>query len=278
MTNPTPLSIVIVSFNSASIIEQCQSTLLNEAQLPIFVVDNASPDGSAAILEQKFPATTTLALEQNIGYGRATNVALRKVNTPYALLINPDLVVTPKEVQHLLDLAQKDTDNTAIWGPASLKKDFTGEPPQNINWISGCAMLFDMEKLNKIGLFDENIFLFAEETELCERTIKADYQIKLCREVYFDHLVGQASPPNPKIEYLKWWHFGWSQCYLMTKHQHCTWYKNPTRKQINYRIHSKISSSAAKRMKWGAKADGARAFMRGEKAFEENGSPKQSKF
>ncbi len=137
-------------------------------------------------------------------------------------------------------------------------------------------MLFDMNKLREIGFFDENIFLFAEETELCERTIKAGYEIKLCRDVYFNHLVGQASPPNPKIEYMKWWHFGWSQCYLMTKHNHTTWYKNPLRKWINYRIHSFTSNSSTKRLKWGAKADGARAFIRREKAFDKNGNAKQS--
>jgi len=272
------IALVIISFNSASIIQRCQQRLLETAPFPILVVDNASPDGSAKVLEEKFPNIGIVALEQNIGYGRAANVGLRKVETRYALLLNPDLTASPEAIEKLLAHAQNDPDNTAIWGPASLKKDFTGAPPESVEWVSGCAMLFDMEKLKTIGLFDENIFLFAEETELCERTIKAGFKIKLCRDVYFDHLVGQASPPNPKVEYMKWWHFGWSQCYLMTKHCHTTWHKNPRRKWLNYRIHSFTSTSADKRLKWGAKADGAKAFIRGEKAFDENGKAKHSNF
>lgn len=272
------LTIIIISYNSAGIIKKCQSDLLNSKFFKGFIVDNASPDGSAGILRERFPHVEILSLKQNIGYGRAANVGLRKTKTPYALLLNPDLTATPEAIRKLLDYAEHDDSNTAIWGPASLRKDFTGEPPESVEWISGCAMLFDMEKLGKIGLFDENIFLFAEETELCERTIQAGYKIKLCRDIYFNHLVSQGSTPNPKVEYMKWWHFGWSQCYLMTKHGHRRWYRNPDRKLINYRIHSWISSSAGKRMKWGAKADGALGFIRGEKAFDHEGNPRKSNF
>jgi GT2 family glycosyltransferase len=272
------LTIIIISFNSAGIIDQCQPDLLNSDRFRIHVVDNASPDGSAGILQNKFPHIDVIELEQNIGYGRAANVGLNKADTSYALLLNPDLKAAPDDIERLLAHAQSDPSNTAIWGPASLKEDFTGDPPQEVKWISGCAMLFDMEKLRKIGFFDENIFLFAEETELCERTVKAGYKIKLCRDVYFDHLVSQGSTPNPQVEYMKWWHFGWSQCYLLTKHGHETWYKNRYRKLINYRLHSFTSASSFKRMKWRAKAEGALAFIRGLKAFDENGLPRQSDF
>ena len=278
MKEPDMLTLLIISYNSTEIILRCMTPLIRSNTFKTILIDNASPDGSKDALKKQFPNTEVITLEQNIGYGRASNVGLRKVGTPYALLLNPDLSATPEDIQKLLIHAQNDDSDTAIWGPASLKKDFTGEPPQNVEWVSGCAMLFDMEKLKAIGLFDENIFLFAEETELCERTIKAGYKIKLCRDVYFDHLVGQASTPNPKVEYMKWWHFGWSQCYLMTKHKHSTWYKNPFRKFVNYKIHSFTSSSAYKRMKWGAKADGALAFIQGIKAFDENGIPQKSIF
>lgn len=137
-------------------------------------------------------------------------------------------------------------------------------------------MLFDVEKIRQIGLFDENIFLFSEETDLCERTIKAGYTIQICPDVFFDHLGGQSSTPAPEIEYMKWWHFGWSQCYRMTKHGHCTLWKNPFRKYISYQLHSWVAFPAERRKKWQAKADGAFAFMSGKKAFTESGSPQMS--
>ena len=268
-----PLTLIIISYNSAATMLRCQRKLLSNVHSPILIVDNASTDGSAKILQGEFPDAEVIAMKNNIGYGRAANVGLRKTETPYALLLNPDLIATWEEIEKLLVHAKNDTSNTAVWGPASLKKDFTGEPPQSVSWVCGCAMLFDVEKLKTIGLFDENIFLFFEETDLCEQTIKAGYQIKLCRDVYFDHLVSQASSPNPKMEYMKWWHFGWSHYYLMEKNKHYSLYTK-IRKVIKLRIKSIAASTPAKRLEWRARADGSLAFIRGEKAFDKTGKAK----
>jgi len=269
------LSVIIISFNSASIIDACQKELLCSDRFKTIIVDNASPDGSAETLRKRLPNVEVIALEQNIGYGRAANVGLRKVETPYALLLNPDLITTTGEIEKLLAHVKNDTTNTAIWGPATYKKDYTGDAPKNINWISGGAMLFDVKKIKQVGLFDENIFLFSEETDLCERTLAAGHGIKWCRDVFFDHLTGQACPFDPKIEQMKWWHFGWSQCYRMTKNGHCTWLKNPKRKYLTSLLHSLVTLSRSKRIKWQSKATGAKAFIAGEKAFDNDGNPKR---
>jgi GT2 family glycosyltransferase len=270
------LTVIIVSYNSAEIIGQCQRELLRSNRFRTLIIDNASLNGSADRLREQFPEAEVIALKQNIGYGRAANVGLRNTETPYALLLNPDLKTTAEKIEKLLGLTRNDADNTVIWGPATRRDDFTGDPPQNVKWISGSAMLFDVEKIKRVGLFDENIFLFSEETDLCERTLAAGYAIKLCRDVFFDHLTGQASPPDPAIEYMKWWHFGWSQCYRMTKHGHSTWIRNPRRKQFTYRFRSLISTSRKKRMKWKAKADGAQAFIKGLNAFNKDGNARMS--
>lgn len=270
------LTLIIVSFNSAKVIDQCQSQLLDAATYPVLVIDNASPDQSAIKLKNRYPEIEVIPMQQNIGYGRAANVGLRKTQTRFALLLNPDLFVSVDEIQKILDYARKDEDNTAIWGPATKRSLIAEGPPVNVDWISGSAMLFNIEKIKQVGLFDENIFLFSEETDLCERTIAAGHGIKLCPDVFFDHLVGQASPFDPKVEYMKWWHFGWSQCYRMTKNGHCTVFRNPRRKHLSYRLHSLISISQRKRMKWKAKADGASAFLKGIKAFDRVGHPRTS--
>jgi len=270
------LTVIFVTFNSFSVISNCLAQLIDDSSLKITVVDNKSSDDTPALIKARFPGVEVIAQKQNAGYGRAANVALRNADTPFALLLNPDLTTTPADIRKLWAYAKNDTSNTAIWGPATLRKDFTGEPPALVEWVSGAAMLFDVDKIRRVGLFDENIFLFSEETDLCERTIKAGYSIKFCRDIFFDHLVGQASPFSPKIEYMKWWHFGWSQCYRMVKNGHSTRFRNPTRKYIVYRIHSFISLSGAKRMKWRAKADGSLAYIRGVKAFRADGTPQMS--
>lgn len=266
-------TLIIVSYNSIEAVEQCQKKLLSADEFPVLLIDNASNDKSANTLREQFPAIEVIEMDNNVGYGRAANIGLRQTETPYALLLNPDLKTTAEDIRRLLEYAQNDPDNTAIWGPATERKDFTGEPPHNVKWISGSAMLFDVEKIRRVGLFDENIFLFAEETDLCERTIAAGYQIKLCPNLFFDHLVGQATPFSPQLEYLKSWHRGWGQCYRITKNGHCTWLKNPRRKFLTYRLHSLISTSQKKRLQWIAKSDGAAAFLRGEGAFDATGSP-----
>lgn len=270
------LTIIFISFNSHLIISNCLEKLTNDPAFRIIVVDNHSTDGSAEQIRARFPTVEVIEQAQNIGYGRAANFVLRETATPYALLLNPDLTATPADIRKLLTHAENDTCNTAIWGPATRKKDFANGAPQRVNWVSGSAMLFDVQKIKRVGYFDENIFLFSEDTDLCERTISAGYSILLCRDIFIEHLVGHASTFDPNVEYMKWWHFGWSQCYRMKKNATCTLYKNPNRKYITYRIHSIISTSRAKRMKWRAKADGALAFLRGEKAFKADGNPQMS--
>lgn len=211
------LTIIIVSYNSQKVMTKCLGSLIDSKVYPVIVVDNASTDGSAEALRNRFPDAMVKALPQNMGYGRAANVGLRMVETPYALLLNPDLKASVEDIGKLLDHARSDTANTAIWGPASQKKDLTGEAPQSVEWISGCAMLFDMEKLRTLGFFDENIFLFFEETDLCVRARDAGFQVRLCRDIFFDHMLGQASTPNPAIERMKNWHYGWSRCYYFDK-------------------------------------------------------------
>jgi GT2 family glycosyltransferase len=212
----------------------------------------------------------------NTGYGRAANVGLRMAATRYVLLLNPDLTATTEQVEKLLARAQQDQDNTAIWGPATREEDRADAPPRPVNRINGSAMLFDVEKIRRVGLFDENIFLFSEETDLCARTLQAGYTIKLCPDVFFDHLVGQSSAYSPETEYMRWWHFGWSQCYRMTKHHQCTNWENPLRKYISYTLHGMLCCSPRRCRKWKAKADGALAFIRGEKAFDAGGIPSRS--
>jgi len=85
------LTIIIVSFNSSDSIFLNQKELLLSEKYPAIVLDNASPDDSGAILRKQFPMVDVVTLPTNWGYGRAANIGLRQVKTPYALLLNPRL-------------------------------------------------------------------------------------------------------------------------------------------------------------------------------------------
>ncbi len=270
------LTVIFVTFNSQAVILNSLAKLVGDPSFRIIVVDNNSSDGTPALIRQRFPSVEVIEQPQNLGYGRAANVALRETDTDYALLLNADIITTLADIKKLLLHAVNDTADTAIWAPTTDIREFADAPPIMVTWVSGSAMLFDKEKIRQIGLFDENIFLFAEETDLCERTVKAGHSIKLCRDVFFRHLSGQSCPPSEKTEYLRWWHFGWSQCYRIVKNGHNKIYRNPYTKYLGYLIHSFTATSKTKRMKWKAKSAGALAYIRGEKAFRPDGSPQHS--
>jgi N-acetylglucosaminyl-diphospho-decaprenol L-rhamnosyltransferase len=270
------LTIIFVTFNSHAVISNSLVLLVDDSNFKVIVVDNNSSDGTVALIRERFPSVDVIEQEQNIGYGRAANVALRKTITPYALLLNADIITNTADIKKLLLHAIEETSNTAIWAPTTDSKEFGEGPPVKVKWVSGSVMLFNVEKIRGIGLFDENIFLFSEETDLCERTVMAGFTIKLCRDVFFKHLSGQSCPPSDKTEYMRWWHFGWSQCYRIVKNGHITLFRNPRNKYLGYLIHSFTATSKTKRMKWKAKSDGALAYIHGEKAFRADGSPQMS--
>jgi len=267
------LTIIIVSYNSSEIIQESLRALITSKKYRVLIVDNASPDGSGEKLSKAFPHIELLRLDENLGYGRGANVGLMQTHTPYALLLNPDLRVSTDDIEKLLTHAESDNEKAAIWGPAVKKTDFTGDSPKPVKWISGCAMLFDTEKLKHVGLFDEHIFLFFEETDLCHRIIQSGYEIKHCKDVFFDHLVGKSSPPNPKIDLLKNWHFGWSRSYFFDKHGLATGKKNPFRRYLTYRLKSLLAFKRSKRNRLYASALGTRSFIKGKKAFSLSGPP-----
>ena len=270
------ITLVIVSYNSFMAIDRCLATLVDSGQIPIVIIDNASTDGSAETLAHRFHNCDVVALKHNVGYGRAANIGLEQTKTPYAMLLNPDLHATPNMIDKLLAHALQTEEKTAILAPAVKEQDFTGAPPESVHWISGSAMLFNMEEMKSVGLFDENIFLFSEETDLCRRTINEGYKILLCHDVFMEHMKGQSSPPNPKVEYMKNWHFGWSKSYYFTKHNIASGKQNPVRMAQNYWLKGLLSSNKEKRLKYKARCAGVRAFISGEPAFCVDGNPKAS--
>jgi GT2 family glycosyltransferase len=172
--------------------------------------------------------------------------------------------------------AKKSNANTAIWGPALTESDFTGEQPRQTKAISGAAMLFDLEKMKTVGFFDENIFLYSEETDLCLRTRQRGYAIEFCPGIFMQHIIDGSSGHHPAVVYMKSWHFGWSRCYYLHKHGLFSERRNPSRMGRSYRLHSYISLSKIKRLRYRGQAEGVSAFLRGEKAFTAEGHPQMS--
>ena len=90
------LSIVIVSYNVKYYLEQCLCSVIRACyglDAEIWVVDNASSDGSVEYIRSRFPDVHFIENQENVGFSRANNMAIRQATGEYILLLNPDTVV-----------------------------------------------------------------------------------------------------------------------------------------------------------------------------------------
>lgn len=269
------LTLVLVSFNSYEVIHSCLGEVIKSGAYQVIIVDNASLDGTAQKLQLEYPLANVIALDKNIGYGRAANVGLDACKTPYSLLLNPDLKANLQCISDLLDSAIA-SEQAAIIAPAVEKRTFLKQGMIERDWVIGAAMLFNMTLMGQVGFFDDNIFLFFEETDLCFRAKQKGLSIKLDTNIYIEHLAGQSSAPNPAVDYLKNWHFGWSRLYFLSKHGLAVGKKSALRTLFSYGRKYLLASSSAKRNAYKAKFLGALAFVRGRNAFLGDGSAQQT--
>src|SRR3989344_3056870 len=102
----TKLSIVIVNYNAGSFLVECLSSLENvrsEVSFDIWGVDNASRDNRLELAEKKFPNVKYIKNDDNLGFGKANNVALRQIKTEYILLLNPDSEVSSGTLKYMVE-------------------------------------------------------------------------------------------------------------------------------------------------------------------------------
>lgn len=273
MNRSDDVTIAIVSYNSFQAIMSCLSELIDSGSFPVIIIDNASSDNSAEMLEQRFPNATLIKSPRNLGYGRAANLAMESSTTKYLFLINPDLKASASDVTKLLSTFKDQGEHVALLAPSVEAKAHTKEGLIEQKWVIGAAMMFNMETLNSVGGFDENIFLFSEETDLCMRIQNAGLKIMLDTDLYIEHLYRQSCAPNPTTEALKDWHQAWSRMYFEHKYGLDNGKRNRYRVTANYLIKYIFATDPAKKARYKYRYLGSKAFMRGQPAIEQSGAP-----
>lgn len=199
-TAVAPLALVTVTHES----ERELTALLDSVaqHLPsaqVVVVDCASSDASAVVARDR-PLVTTIELDENIGFGRASNVGLKAVLAPVTLLVNPDVELIDGSPLTLAAEALRDPDRLLaplVLSPDGSRQDtvhplpasapdlvrsvistsVAGPPlapwksptPRRVGWAVGCAIAARTDTLRRLGPFDESIFLYSEDLELCLR-------------------------------------------------------------------------------------------------------------
>ncbi len=192
------------------------SRALQGLEAEVYVVDNHSHDDTVAYLREQFPEITVIASNHNLGFARANNIAIRQTQGSYVLLLNPDTIVaesTISEAVAFMDdhpeagglgvrMLRDDgfdakesrrglpTPSVAFYKMSGLCSRFPKsrrfghyymgylpwDEPAQIEVISGAFCLLRREALDKIGLLDEDFFMYGEDIDLSYRLLKGGYQ------------------------------------------------------------------------------------------------------
>lgn len=256
------LTIAIVSYNSYDAITKCLDDLITSGQFPVIIIDNASTDGSSDKLATRYPNAMVISSDVNLGYGRGANLAIKSCSTQYLFLVNPDLKATPEKTAQLFETFKTLPDDVALLAPSADPKTHTNEGLVEKDWVIGAAMMFNLKAMKPIGFFDENIFLFFEETDLCIRIRNNGYRILLDSGLHMEHLYRQSSTPNAETEALKDWHYGWSKLYFQNKHGLDTGKKNKYRTVSKYLLKYLAAPTPEKRNRYKNRLKGCWGFIK----------------
>jgi GT2 family glycosyltransferase len=228
MADKTNLSVVILNFNTGNFLVECLKSLSeakNEANFDILVVDNNSVDNSLNQAQKLFPEAHYILSKENLGFAKGNNLALRQVKNDYVLILNPDTKIMPGAISTVLSFLETHPEVGAAsckvelanglidWAShrgfptpwASflyyfLKNDslyhMTGRnfnKTHEVDVITGAFFMTRKAVLEKVGLFDEDYFMYAEDIDICYRIKEAGFKIFYLPEVKIIHYKGISS-------------------------------------------------------------------------------------
>ena len=214
------ITVIIVSFKSKKTIFNCIKSL-NQFN-KILILDNSNDKELKKKIKKKFSKVQFFLSKQNNGYGVGYNFLLKKVQTPYALLMTPDTSFKKGTLKKFLYSLKQFSNNYSLMGPYYQNKKFVVENKKIINkanLILGFSMLINLKNIPKNYFFDKNIFLYLEDIDLCKRLINNNQKIYVNKSFVVNHL-GAKSSNLSKYEFdeIRNWHWMWSQYYLFKKY------------------------------------------------------------
>jgi GT2 family glycosyltransferase len=206
------LTIIIVNWNTRELLRGCLESVFGTVRgLPfeVWVIDNGSTDDSGAMVRAEFPQVRLIENNENLGFAKANNQALKDCSGRYALLLNSDAFLMEGAVEGLMAALVRE----ARAGVAGARLEYPdgrgqrshgnlpspigemlslvgldkrrdqkmsgegGERVQPVDTVDGACMMVSKELLDEIGLFDERFFMFSEEIDLCKRAQEAGWRV-----------------------------------------------------------------------------------------------------
>jgi N-acetylglucosaminyl-diphospho-decaprenol L-rhamnosyltransferase len=226
------LSIVTVSYNVRDYVAACLASLdagADGLRTEVFVVDNASADGSADLVETRFPRVRVLRNGENVGFARAMNRGLALARGRWLLLLDPDTVVPPGALAALVAAAERWPEvgvaAAALDDPATREPQASFRPfltwrdafarhtvakpflrrgntprwqpvhdrPTDVGFLIGACLLVRREVLETVGALDEGYFLFCEDMEYCRRVVRAGWKLLYTEDARIGHHEGKSA-------------------------------------------------------------------------------------
>lgn len=201
MTYPK-VSIVVLNYNGKKFLKNCFESLKNQtySNYEVIMVDNASTDGSVEYVQESFPWINVIRNERNLGFAGGNNVGIKNASGDLIVLLNNDALADTKWLEELaktiLSSAEIGIVGGKIYCSRSDKVWFAGgnffpspykpwllnvrkgdDQMREVDWITGCAMMFRREVIEKTGLLDDGYFLYFEDVDFCLQAKRAGFKI-----------------------------------------------------------------------------------------------------
>ncbi len=232
---PPILSVIILSWNVRALLQRAIDSVYaswgDRPGLEVIVVDNASSDGSLAMVREMFPKVQVIANTENRGFTGGNNQGIEAATGEYLLILNPDTEVIADALPRLVKYAQQHP-NAGLIAPQLLNPDGTIQSSKRrfpglatlflestwlqkvaprrslrryytqdlsdhhthkVDWVTGAAMLVRREVVDQVGGLDENFFMYSEELDWCHRIKASGWHIVYYPDARIIHYEGKSS-------------------------------------------------------------------------------------
>ena len=220
------LTIIIVTIKSEKVIEKCLNSI--DPKVKKIIIENSSDENFTQKLKDKYQNIDCYNSGKNLGMGAGNNLGIKKSKTRYVMILNPDTILNNDTLDQIFKISK--SLDFAILSPISDKDNFPNYKIKNktnylekdffeVDQVDGYSMVIDKSKFDE-KFFDENIYMYLENDDLCLRVKKKDEKIFILKNAKINHLGAKAVNEKfyNELEFSRNWHWNWSKFYYRKKH------------------------------------------------------------